>query len=108
MMNETPAKRVQTASGFQREDCMNSWNPYEPPNAVLATSEEKEWSPRTRFVLSVQLSVVHFFYAASVGLVIYARPGNYTWASAAWLPGSLLLAQFGSVISPSPLMGLGF
>ncbi len=67
-------KRVDTASGIQQVDCMSSWNPYEPPSAVLATSEEKEWSPLAPFVLIVQLTAAHFFFAASLGLVIYVRP----------------------------------
>jgi hypothetical protein len=54
------------------------------------------------------LSAVHLVYAASIGFVIYIRPGDHSWANIAWLLGSWLLSEFGGVVSPSPLMVVGF
>jgi hypothetical protein len=61
-----------------------------------------------RFLIGFLLSAVHFVSGTLIGLVIYLRPGDYSWVSVAWLPGSLLLYRFGSVIEASPLMAAGF
>ena len=60
------------------------------------------------FLIGFLLSAVHFVYATLIGLVIYLRPGDYSWVSVAWLPGGVLLYRFGRLIEPSPLMGMGF
>jgi hypothetical protein len=52
------------------------------------------------------LSVVHLVYATITGLVIYLRPGDYSWVSIAWLPGGVLLYRFGSLLG-SPMMAMG-
>src|SRR5262249_10599486 len=65
--------------------------------------------PRRRrcFLIGFLLSSVHFVSATLIGLVIYVRPGDYSWVSVAWLPGSLLIYRFGGLVDPSPLMGVG-
>lgn len=60
------------------------------------------------FLIGSLLSAVHFVSATLIGLVIYVPPGDYSWVSVAWLPGSLLLYRFGRLTGPSPLMALGF
>jgi hypothetical protein len=87
---------------------LNGSNPYEAPRADLAPSMGNGRPRLGRWLfVGYQFSLIHFFYATSAGLLIYMRPGNYTWVSVAWLPGSLLLSEFGSLHN-SPLMTLGF
>ncbi len=63
---------------------------------------------RSRWLLiGFLLSAVHFVYGTVIGLIIYVRPGDYSWVNVAWLPGSLLLYRFGRLIEPSPLMAVG-
>jgi hypothetical protein len=57
---------------------------------------------------SIVPSLVVRRITAGIVLCEARERGNFTWINIAWIPGGLLFAQFGSVISPSPLMGLGF
>jgi hypothetical protein len=88
---------------------VRSWNPYEAPRATIESSFDGGQLRRTPWLpIALSLSVLHLFYATCLGLLIYVQRGESTWINSAWLPGGLLLAAFGQVISPHPLASLGW
>ena len=88
---------------------MEDSNPYAAPASVPSLLWQGDSLRPSHWVgVGAVLSGVHFLYATCVALTIYMQPGDFTWVNVAWMPGSLLVAKFGSLVSPSPLMGLGF
>jgi hypothetical protein len=84
-------------------------NPYAPPVSDLGLRWKGDsLRPSHSLGIGAALSGIHFVYASCVALLFYMQPGNFTWVNVAWLPGSLLVAEFGSLVSPSPLAALGF
>jgi hypothetical protein len=84
-------------------------DPYAPPETDLGLRRRHHSLRPDQWIgVGAILSGLHFTYATCVGLLIYLQPGSYTWVNVAWLPGSLLVAEFGTLVSPPPLMTLGF
>jgi hypothetical protein len=88
---------------------LSSSNPNEAQRVDLALPTDEDRPRRGRwFLIGFLPSAVHFVYATLIGFVIDLRLDSCLWVSIAWLPGSLLLDRFGSLVDGSPLMAVGF
>jgi hypothetical protein len=91
-----------------RANNVGDGNPYEPPQANCAPSLNDGGGRRGHWRFSVTtLAAIYFVYATCVGFLIYLQPGTFTWVNLAWLPVSLLISAFGSLVELSPLMAMG-
>ena len=67
---------------------MSSWNPYEPPRAVLATREENDGSSRGSVRFERSALGGPFLLRGQPGSSGLRAPGNYTWVSPPGFPGA--------------------